>query len=713
MALFKNRKTAAAPESTPAESSAVKQKAKKKSEMLSSTVKETVTETVMEQAFKKNTDFIVMQDGETKYVGFFFDTNRIGGLSQRAAKKNKDAGSIIEAVNSGSIAALVTDELLNLDAMVIVPNKPTLETMEEYTCLDIEYPLAYVSENGDVDIKETTMKIAQAQSILDGKASLSSVIGAEEQPEEEGEEPVEETAEAPDAGMEEDYETVDDEALAFESSEEEPVYDESMEDADAGSWSGDEEGVWDEEPEEPEEEEIEEIPKEMYEQAITRRLFSDDLDLEVTTEPFDSQFLHQNEFIPFVEDRGAGWLDTQLANLAREANAELKKLHQDNLLAMRSEYFNLISKFCSDLSLTLDYQNPNTAYGSRYQLIESDYARSLDEIGNKTAEERARLDREWETNVENAGRAAMEAEMQRYRDRNGRAHQDAIREVELRVKNEIESTKADRIRSMMDDRREEARKRLEIGVNTALSAVSEKYLDLLKDEKAQRDKHQQALQDFLDNNRKQEIARVETLAEELSQSEKADAVLAEYTAKIQNLTAEFDARKTALSDELEQMKRQHAQALADKDKEAKARENRDAERINSLQHRIDELMDQMAQLDEKKTKEVQQRIDDLVGEREAMSQKYEHLSDMVKANRHQMVAMATIGVIAAIVVGFVAGQFVNLSGKSTDAQAQIAEDFQDMLDNMKFDLPEGWSAEVSEDGTVTITQDAEAESVSE
>src|SRR5699024_4768797 len=83
------------------------------------------------------------------------------------------------------------------------------------------------------------------------------------------------------------------------------------------------------------------VPGEISDQVMVRKFYSDELGLEVTSEPFDAQFMQGNPYIPFPEDRPAGWVNEQLNEMSREANLELARMHQDNLWQMRERYFKL------------------------------------------------------------------------------------------------------------------------------------------------------------------------------------------------------------------------------------------------------------------------------------------------------------------------------------------------------------------------------------
>lgn len=708
-------------------------KAKKSRDGMSSVLQESVTETVIEQGFMHNDDFI--HDG--RYVGLFFETERIGGLNKKSAR-NEDKGSIIEHINAGHICALITDELMEAEAMVIAILPNTIDVMREYgSVLDIDYPLCYLSADGDVEVLKETVTLDQLYDLQTKGGNISEILGGtsggssdieDEEPDDEddddfvpgepGEDDFADESEIEDSfGDDTPFDTA---SVSTPVKEQHPAaYDDA-----ANDWSGEEydsgESMFedmnfgDDDDGESDSEDVEEITAEEFEQAMVRKLYSDDLGLEISTQAFDTQFMHGNSFIPFSENRGEGWLNGYLEQMSRDANSDLRRLHQDNLLTMRSTYFSMLSLYAADIAKKLDYRDEGTEAGCDYQAICDAKAMGEENIDEAVSARRMQIADEWERRLSDVGTSAATSAVQQYRERHEKQHNDAMYRVEQEMRSRIEDEFNDNLRSLNEQRREEAAKMMDMGVQAALAEVSKMYLSCLEDENARYKEYQQSMLEFVDANRKDEISRVEVLREQQRQTEKADAVMAECTSKMQRQTEEFEARRKALSEEIEQLRRKFRDDLSAKEKEyadglRKANADHD-----TMQGRIDNLLSEITRLDDKKSQEYGSRIDALVAEREASDQKYEHLVDMVKKERMMVITACTVGVVAALVVGFVAGEFVNIKGKSAQAQKAITQQLNKDMEDVQFNLPDGYEAEVDDNGNVTITRtDVDGQSSSE
>lgn len=722
-----------------AKKSAKKQaKPRKSRDGMSSVIQESVTETIIEMGFMHNDNFI--HDG--RYVGLFLETERIGGLNKKSAR-DEDKGSIIEHINAGHICALVTDELMEAEAMVIAILPNTIDVMLEYSSvLDIDYPLCYLSEDGDVEVLSQTVTLEQLHELLMRDGSIDEILGgstgagstAQEDDDEEefldtGSEGTDTSSNAGFANESEIEDIGSDTPFGDEDSA--PVVQEqhpTAYDDEGSNWSGETydsgESMFEDMAFEDEEEgsgmddETEEITPDEFEQAMVRKLYSDDLGLEITTQAFDTQFLHGNSFIPFSENRGEGWLNGYLEQMSRDANSELRRLHQDNLLSIRSTYFSMLSLYAADIAKKLDYQDPNTESGADYQAICDAKAMGEENIDEAVSARRMQIADDWERRLSDVSSSAASAAVQQYRERHEKQHNDALYRVEQEMRAKIDDEYNDNLRSLNDQRREEAAKMMDMGVQAALAEVSKMYLACLEDENARYKEYQKAMLEFVDTNRKDEMTRIEVLREQQRQTEKADAVMAECTSKMQRQTEEFEARRKALSEEIDQLRRKFRDDLAAKDKEYEEGLRKANADHDTLQGRIDNLLAEVTRLDDKKEQEYAARMDALIAEREAADQKYEHLVDMVKKERMMVVTACTVGVVASLVVGFVAGEFVNIKGKSAKAQQGITQQLNESMDNIDFNLPEGYDAHVDDDGNVTITRtgvdgETETDSVSE
>lgn len=687
---------------------------KKADEFMSSVINESVVETVLEEGYAGQ-DFLAYED---KYIGLFLKVEDMGGLNVKVAKRDEDKSQIIEAINSGRMKCVVTSDLMEMEALVFIPDAMTLDAMSEYSLLSEKtYAIALIDKTGDITVKSSTVAFEDALACVEKGEHFAKFLGVEAaaEPEKQAADTADEgdgvfaEEEAAAQGMPVDELEEDMPFATGPAQQEAPVYDDS-----AANWSGTpEEGTFEEEElvyddegtqEEAEEEATEEISHDDFEKAMTRKLYSDDLGLEISTEAFDAQFMHGNGFVPFAEDRGEGWLNQYLSQMSKDANADMRRTHQDNLLKMRTLFFNMISTYVSDISKELDYTDSKTDYGKQYDAIMQVKAEAEDSLDYRISDRRAEIADEWERRLADVGQAAATAAASQYRDRHEKQHNDAMYRVEQELRSQVMDSFNDNVRDMNNKRREEAAKRLDLGITSALAEVSRMYMALLEEENAKYEMYQKSMMEFIDTNRKDEIARAKALDEENRQHERADAVMAECTAKMQQQTEEFEARRLALSTELEDMKRQHAAELKAKEAEYQNGLHKATADHETLQARVDKLTDDLCSLDNKKEEQYQSRIDALVAEREAFSQKYDHLTDMTKKNHMMLITASVVGVVAALVVGFVAGEFVNIKGKSLASQQQISQQMEQDMKDIEFNLPEGYEGHVSDDGVVTITQ---------
>ena len=151
MGLFGNKNksdASAAPQSAPQNAPKPSKRAKKNE--LMKVLNESVWESVHED-FKANKQFILQKDGETRYVALLFDTNDVGGLVGKEAKKDESKGSVIEAIRSGRIKTFILPDMLQDDSFLIIPDIDTIDNMDEFAMFSsIKYLLCTVSPDGGV-----------------------------------------------------------------------------------------------------------------------------------------------------------------------------------------------------------------------------------------------------------------------------------------------------------------------------------------------------------------------------------------------------------------------------------------------------------------------------------------------------------------------------------------------------------------------------------
>ena len=97
------------------------------------TLEEIVAESVVANVLQEARDNgLLVVDG--RVVGLYIDTEQIGGLSKKQ-NTDEDRGRFINAVKSSQITVFGTQELLQDNKLVLVPNEDEIELLLEYPFL--------------------------------------------------------------------------------------------------------------------------------------------------------------------------------------------------------------------------------------------------------------------------------------------------------------------------------------------------------------------------------------------------------------------------------------------------------------------------------------------------------------------------------------------------------------------------------------------------
>ena len=117
--------------------------------------------------------------------------------------------------------------------------------------------------------------------------------------------------------------------------------------------------------------------------AVVRTFHADNLDLPVSSEPFDQLFTLNNHLIKFDVDPRDTYVNEHLNKMAADANRDLKKLRADNLHKLREKYFMLMSLRVIEIQKELDVNNQDTEYGSQKWALEATRKDSLSNVDEK------------------------------------------------------------------------------------------------------------------------------------------------------------------------------------------------------------------------------------------------------------------------------------------------------------------------------------------
>lgn len=676
---------------------------RKSKDMMSSILQESVWETVFED-FRSNETFVTERDGEVVYVGLLLDTDDIGGVNKKSSR-DEAKGSMIECINGGRVRVYINHELMEDEFILFIPEPDTLDAMDEFNMLvTAPYTFGFVTQDGEVErsgVLVSFQDVADLSSMggdLNDFLASKGVTWAESDAfdHEGGDYYVDDSMDdmpfgdddVPSAGFVrvDDEIDVSDDDDTLSDVELDPsfvpgddiIYDDELPmdelvDEDFESYDDGDEP-------------IEEITEERVQEAITRVFYSDDLGLEVTTEPFDAQFLHGNPYIPFEEDRGEGWLNNYVAQMAKDANVEMRRLHQENLFKAREMYYRVISDYCENIQRDLDVDDPDTQYGQITDALKRDRLDAVDNVEREVSKKKNALEADWESKLQQVGDDAARAARQQYRERFGRAHDEAKYRLEPTIKAQIEADYENAVRELHKKRQNEASKRLDYGITEALNEISKQYMAMVEQEQEAYRTLRAEMNEFIDNHRKDDIARTQALADELRQSTEVERAMVEYQEKLKSETESFEARRLTMLSEIEDIKRGNETAIRDLKKASEDRLADIQKEKEEVQAKLDDMVKRYAELDQQKEREYADRLaiaNDMSKQLEAQVELERRTG---KRSGYFSTALTVVLAITTLCVGVIFGLKANLRDAGIESKTTIEQEFNDRLDQVEDDI---------------------------
>lgn len=611
----------------------------------------------------------------------------IGDLSD---KKNSDIGQIVNYINHGTISAIVLEPLLADDTIIIIPDSSTLDTMRAYDSFkNAEYELCYVDlSEGKIEPcfeDEKKFPFSDLENIVNGRETLAKKLGLS-------------VAAAPASSSsfdDDDFDDDDFEDPLYSGSNESSGMDFSEFDDTFGMGGGSAQGpaadefegseypdyadvgemgegpsleyyeepavqpeYYEPEPVDP----FEATTEESITQIAMRTFMVDDIQIEVSDEPFNMQFNHA-DLVMFTENRPTNegdnicnHLNESLNNMSKAANAEIRQARTAHINELKTTYMNALGEFVrtcinSELSTFGD-----TASAQERQAIEEHHQMLLANLENEVNDRKANIDREYNEAIVNVRNAAAEAAEHEYRENHQKqyiAQIDAIRNI---VEQEIENQYVNDIANQNEDRHKRAVEMLDDAMITILEQLTMRYADMVAEERKIYQKHMESMLEFMSHQRYNEMNRIRILHDEHARVDIAEKMSAKHSAEVADITAKFNAQKKALEADLKSMRENIDVAVN--------RATAEAERtIASLKFENQKLAEnaeralaRVETADERAEAKYVHEIESLHNQIARWEDESEKLHNGHKASILIALGLTIAAVIAAGAIGFISGQ---------------------------------------------------------
>lgn len=589
----------------------------RRSELLSSVISETVPSSSL-QLIQKNTP--MRFEGEMLAMCMMLPTDAIGGLSGKASKSDSAKGQFIEQIKNNLIHIHATADLMAENKILIIPDDETMESLEEYAFLSDEHmfsgfipTMVTWDASGEMFLDElegeerpfkwfySALKGADRDVMAEVNTMFNEFLGYDEEDgEEEKGDPNAPLLDAEPSGnvsnafapqpnqsgsiemgngvsgigpVEEEGSFSDDIPDAYT---EQPVQD-MPQPVPSGEAQAAAPGVqicpacgttcvdgvcpacgWNVLSEEGDVDTEESVDVDMVVAAASHVFYKDDLDLSVSSNLFDTM-VSNNPFVPLEENRGTGHVREYASQLAKNCNAELRALHQQNISKARTRFLHMMSNACTDIAHQVSISNENTVYFSMAAQIDQIYDQEAAESEGKIEARRRDLIEKWKAEKEEAIEAASRKAAKDYEERFARAHDTMLQDVSSDVLSDVLAKKDSSIRDMNVERRNTAQEMLNSAYANAQRQIAEEYEAMLDEEAETRRRYDKDLTDFVNIHLEDELKRDESIIKEADYQEKIKRMEADTNHRLAAVQAEHDARQQKWITERQDMEVKFAQ----------------------------------------------------------------------------------------------------------------------------------------------------------
>lgn len=654
----------------------------------------------------------------------------IGGLGKVSSKGNEDKGSILQRIADDKIQVCATEDMLRHNILGVIPTPASLgpDGMGEYTLFDrakflltsvtprpdgtLEtVPVHFDEATGLIEVPDgdiDTVTLAQAQEIAAGTVTLASLIptlwkrlggdGVEEEAVEEvaPEEVHEEAAPAaptlpPTAAQSESVEAVEnlpyfdpddipDEPMADELPSDEGLYDED--DEDENPFDDIEEAPAPAphvptQTEEVEPEPVAPVDERVFTQdavrtAVARRFLDDSLDFVVDMTPFETLLGYEVDTpAQFSLDHldSTNWLDSQIKMLSQQANTVLADQRRRDIEELRNLFFLLVSRTGDEISsqMSIDEDAGNT-WAKTMAEVNGNETKALADLIEISEKEKAVLADRYQQEREAFIQARIGEELVRYDERHKPALTRQMDDLEASIRLDIESDYEARRYEILRARKTSAQGAFDAAITKAMDHLIEKRAEQVQREAELIEKFRVEMSDFLDENRKEDIARTQALQEQLSRQNIVEEKSAEFAAREQELREQIarerdEAHKRVLAaqDEankvLERMRQENDAQLA----QARSEIDRANERVKEEAERVGVVRDEIA-------RQFQSQVESLQTDKQLLMDQMDRENLVAKRANRLYIALAVLVALAFLALGVIIGMLVH-GGASSSAHA--------------------------------------------
>lgn len=632
------------------------------------TLEEIVAESVVANVLQEARDNgLLVVDG--RVVGLYIDTEQIGGLSKKQ-NTDEDRGRFINAVKSSQITVFGTQELLQENKLVLVPNEDEIELLLEYPFLleqngeDVLFQIVFLNEDGSIEFTNHEITLNDVADCFANEKPLFSTL--EEGAETEGKDY--EPATSHEVETEDEFEEDETELEDSEEYNDDYEYEEDSEEDEDVRLSD----------EDFEEYETEVVSPEAVEETLKKRVYAD-IDLTVDMGAFEMAYGDYK--VPSLEllkertgDEDSDWLVKQINMEIANANDELIQVRSHNVNRMREAYLGLMNEGYTKILHQADYNNEDGLFKKQLDSIREDEDVKRAEVDGDINDRHREMDAEYEEDRQLEIERLTQAWTQKYDALNKPSLQARKDSYEMNRRLELQGAFEDGRRDLDTQRVSmiyDTARRYELNV---ADLMKDKFSECLASERDVYEKGLARVRALLDDNRKHDIARVDALRRELEIQNRVENLEKEHAQKLESMKAEMELAKANAEQNLQAKDAHLAQVVSEKDENIARLATELSEAKTLAQTELDELIQKhREELTFKDDLHVQE-VGRLTEQANVWKAEADRQYTLNKRGTFTIIAIFAVIAVAVAVIGFLLGMKFQADSSMVPKTAQAVSD---------------------------------------
>lgn len=390
--------------------------------------------------------------------------------------------------------------------------------------------------------------------------------------------------------------------------------------------------------------------------TIARRFLSNDLDLVVDLSEFERVFATDADAISLeIATDASDWLGSQVAQLSRQANTELAQLHRGNTEELRQLYVETMALHIENTMAAVSTDNPETQYSALMDGAKRDFDENRASAGEEIVERRREINEQFSAAAQRRADQAAAHARAVYEDKHRPKLERDLAEVAQDHDRRLEEQYAHDRQTVLELRRKDANVRMDVGTNRIFEHLRTVQAEQREGERALLERWNGQLIQFIDENRKNDIARAMVLADDLARQNQVDVLKKEHAIQLRDARQDAREREEALLAEHARIRQDAIEDLQRRRSEWDASLSVEKERNDTGSAIIGQLREQIETLGAKYENQYLDKIAALKSAKKTAEQNAKEAANAQRQTNRLMIMLVSTLTAAGIAVGVIGG----------------------------------------------------------